>query len=174
MVSNKNPCKRRTMLGESSLDFLRLRKWFEIIYFDIFHLPLKSYVISAYGWILLISSLLNMISQEKRIVFILYSVIICVFILCRIHNISTLNPDIKSVSHIKTLAFTEYHKRQSRIQYHCRKGDPKLLKLNEDSKWKKSLFFDYEHSLIFCGISKVSSTTWTTNLLRYVREFFIR
>ena len=102
----------------------------------------------------------------SKAILTLGSVIVCVFVLSRMYKVSTPDQDMISVSIIKSFAFAEYHKRQSRIQYHCHKGDPKLLKLNEDSKWKKRLFFDYEHSLIFCGISKVSSTTWTTNLLK--------
>ena len=43
-----------------------------------------------------------------------------------------------------------------------------LLKVNADPKWKTALSFDYENNLIYCGISKVSSTTWTTNLMKYV------
>ena len=109
-----------------------------------------------------INSLLNMISKA---VLTLGSAIVCIFVLSRMYNVSTTDQDMISVSLIKTLAFTKYFKIQSRIQHHCEK-DLKFFKVNEYSKWKKDLFFDYEHSLIFCGISKVSSTTWTTNLLK--------
>ena len=112
-----------------------------------------------------------MISQEKRRLFFFYIVTVCFFIVFRIYLIdnSSVQSDVpNSVNRIKTLASIKYRERRSKIHDQCKKGDANLLKLNADPKWKTALSFDYENNLIYCGISKVSSTTWTTNLMKYV------
>ena len=84
-------------------------------------------------------------------------------------SISSVQSDVlNSVNRIKTLASIKYRERKNKIQDQCNKGNMNLLKMNSDPKWKTTLFFDYENNLIYCGINKVSSTTWTTNLMKYV------
>ena len=112
-----------------------------------------------------------MILQEKRRLFFIYILTVCLFIAFRIYiiSISSVQSDVlNSVNRIKTLASIKYRERRSKIQDQCKKGDMNLLKVNADPKWKTALSFDYENNLIYCGISKVSSTTWTTNLMKYV------
>ena len=112
-----------------------------------------------------------MISQEKRRLLFIYIVIVCFFIVFRIYIISSssIQSDVpNSIHRIKTLASIKYRERRSKIQDQCKKGNVNLLKVNADPKWKTTLFFDYENDLIYCGINKVSSTTWTTNLMKYV------
>ena len=112
-----------------------------------------------------------MISQEKRRLLFIYIVTVCFFIVFRIYIIgsSPIQSDVpNSIHRIKTLASIKYRERRSKIQEQCKKGNDNLLKLNADPKWKTALSFDYENNLIYCGISKVSSTTWTTNLMKYV------
>ena len=82
--------------------------------------------------------------------------------------ISTKSDVSDSVNSIKALASIKYRERRSKIQDQCKKGEVNLLKVNADPKWETTLFFDYESNLIYCGINKVSSTTWTTNLMKYV------
>ena len=112
-----------------------------------------------------------MMSQTNKRLFFIYIVTVCFFISFRIYiiNISSVQSDVpKSDNHIKTLAYIKYRERRLKIQDQCKKGDVNLLEVNADPKWKTDLFFDYENNLIFCGINKVSSTTWTTNLMKYV------
>ena len=112
-----------------------------------------------------------MISQEKRRLFFIYIVTVCIFIVFRIYIIdsSSVQSDVpNSVNRIKTLASIKYRERRSKIQDQCNKDNVNLLKVNADPKWKTALSFDYENNLIYCGINKVSSTTWTTNLMKYV------
>ena len=120
---------------------------------------------------ILIQLNLRMILQEKRRLFFIYILIVCLFIAFRIYiiSISSVQCDIPNgVNRIKNLASMKYCERRSKIQDQCKKGDMNLLKVNADPKWKTTLFFDYENNLIYCGINKVSSTTWTTNLMKYV------
>ena len=112
-----------------------------------------------------------MISQEKRRLFFICTVTVFLFIVFRIYiiDISSVQSDVpNSVNRIKTLASIKYRERRSKIQDQCKKGNMNLLKMNADPKWETTLFFDYESNLIYCGINKVSSTTWTTNLMKYV------
>ena len=112
-----------------------------------------------------------MILQEKRRLFFIYILTVCLFIVFRIYinSISSVQSDVpNSINRIKSLASIKYWERRSKIQDQCKKGDMNLLKVNADPKWKTTLFFDYENNLIYCGINKVSSTTWTTNLMKYV------
>ena len=114
-----------------------------------------------------------MIQEQKRRLILIYFVLFCVFLAFRIHLIHYFNKndtENSAVTHIKTLASYKYHDRRMLIQEQCHKKEvdvnTNLVKVNSDPKWKTSLFFDYDHHLIYCGISKVSSTTWTTNLMK--------
>ena len=113
-----------------------------------------------------------MLQEQKRRWILIYFVLFCAFLAFRIHLIHyyTKNDNENNiVSHIKTLASYKYRDRRMLIQEQCQKKEVdilNLLKVNSDPKWKTSLFFDYDHHLIYCGISKVSSTTWTTNLMK--------
>ncbi len=112
-----------------------------------------------------------MISKAKRCLFFIYIATVCFLILFGIYiiKISSIQSDIpNSVNPIKTLAYIKYRERRFKIQDQCRKGNANLLKVNADPKWKTTLSFDYDNNLIYCGINKVSSTTWTTNLMKYV------
>ena len=149
--------------------------WCHKFFFRSSATPALHYIIcieSMYGSITYWSRFnLRMISQEKRRLFFIYIVTVCFFIVFRIYiiNSSSDQSDIpNSINHIKTLASIKYHERRSKIQDQCKKGNVNLLKVNADPKWKTALYFDYENNLIYCGISKVSSTTWTTNLMKYV------
>ena len=81
-------------------------------------------------------------------------------------------PDIveKSMSEleqVKFVAHDKFNERRKRIQDYCDKNseDIELQEVNNDIKWNKDLWFDYKQKLIFCQISKVSSSTWVQSLM---------
>ena len=117
-------------------------------------------------FILYKDSYVVMILQEKHHFLILLVGVICVFMLYTIHLNLMQNYAVKRILHIKSLALMKYNRRRNTIQEYCQKNQSKLSILNKQKIWNKALFYDYEHNLIFCPIHKVSSTTWTTNLLK--------
>ena len=81
-------------------------------------------------------------------------------------------PDIveKSMSEleqVKFVAHDKFNERRKRIQDYCDKNseDIELQEVNNDIKWNTDLWFDYKQKLIFCQISKVSSSTWVQSLM---------
>ena len=81
-------------------------------------------------------------------------------------------PDIveKSLSELEQVKFVAHDKfseRRKRIQDYCDKNseDMELQEVNNDIKWNQDLWFDYKQKLIFCQISKVSSSTWVQSLM---------
>ena len=81
-------------------------------------------------------------------------------------------PDIveKSISEleqVKFVAHDKFNERRKRIQDYCDKNseDLELQEVNNDIKWNQDLWFDYKQKLIFCQISKVSSSTWVQSLM---------
>ena len=73
-----------------------------------------------------------------------------------------------SLEEVKSESHRIFNESRTRIHQYCKKyeNDTILKEVNEDSKWNKDLWFDYEYRLIFCQISKVSSSTWITSLMR--------
>ena len=106
-----------------------------------------------------------MILQEKHRFLMLPVGLICVFMLYTVHLDLMQNYALKRILHIKSLSLMKYNRRRNIIQESCQKNKSKFSILNE-TIWNKALFYDYEHNIIFCPIHKVSSTTWTTNLLK--------
>ena len=70
---------------------------------------------------------------------------------------------ITAISKIKALTAVKYDKRRTLIKAQCENG---LGHVTNNTKWKTDLFYDYAHQLLFCGVMKVSSTTWVTHLMR--------
>ena len=89
------------------------------------------------------------------------------------HSSSTTKlPDIveKSISEleqVKFVAHDKFNERRKLIQDYCDKNseDIELQEVNNDIKWNQDLWFDYKQKLIFCQISKVSSSTWVQSLM---------
>ena len=104
---------------------------------------------------------------------VLYLLLICISVSLRYHynnNYYTQPVEPSRANKTKALAKVKYKDRRALIKRYCEKhkSDFRLRFVNDpnDPKWKKGLFYDYEHQLLFCGISKVSSTTWVTNLMQ--------
>ena len=81
-------------------------------------------------------------------------------------------PDVveKSISEleqVKFVAHDKFNERRKLIQDYCDKNaeDIELQEVNNDIKWNQDLWFDYKQKLIFCQISKVSSSTWVQSLM---------
>ena len=67
----------------------------------------------------------------------------------------------------KSLAHLRFQKRRDLIKTYCQnnQNSSQLHKVNYNQKWNEDLWFDYKNQLIFCQISKISSSTWVTNLM---------
>lgn len=107
-----------------------------------------------------------------------FALVIVVSILCRLNLLqnepqveySKEMPMVETESilhHVKKVAHHQYKNSINRVRNYCQKhaNDPQLQEVNGDSKWNKDLWFDYKHQLLYCQISKVSSSTWTTHLM---------
>ena len=73
-----------------------------------------------------------------------------------------------SKSHqVKSLAHYQFQNRRNLISDYCQlhQNSSELHQVNQDLKWNKDLWFDYKNQLLFCQISKISSSTWVTNLM---------
>ena len=73
-----------------------------------------------------------------------------------------------SKSHlVKSLAHYQFQNRRNLISEYCQlnQNSSELHQVNQDLKWNKDLWFDYKNQLLFCQISKISSSTWVTNLM---------
>ena len=73
-----------------------------------------------------------------------------------------------SKSHqMKYLAHYQFQNRRNLISDYCQlnQNSSELHHVNQDLKWNKDLWFDYKNQLLFCLISKISSSTWVTNLM---------
>ena len=88
-------------------------------------------------------------------------------------SMSTNSPASKSftkisLEEVKSESHRIFNESRTRIHQYCKKyeNDTILKEVNEDSKWNEDLWFDYEYELLFCQISKVSSSTWITSLMR--------
>ena len=74
----------------------------------------------------------------------------------------------KNIKHpVKLLAHLRFQHRRNLIKNYCKKNvnSSELAKVNSDQKWNNDLWFDYNNKLLFCQISKISSSTWVTNLM---------
>ena len=74
---------------------------------------------------------------------------------------------MSKLEQVKFVAHDKFNERRKRIQDYCDKNseDIELQEVNNDIKWNQDLWFDYKQKLIFCQISKVSSTTWVQSLM---------
>ena len=74
---------------------------------------------------------------------------------------------IKELEKVKYVAHERFKDRRKLIKDYCDKysDDKELLKVNNDMKWNQDLWFDYKYKLLFCQISKISSTTWISSLM---------
>jgi len=68
---------------------------------------------------------------------------------------------------VKSLAHYQFQNRRNLISDYCQlnQNSSELHQVNQDLKWNKDLWFDYKNQLLFCQISKISSSTWVTNLM---------
>ena len=68
----------------------------------------------------------------------------------------------------KVAAREKFQDRRKMIAQYCatNKKDKALTDVNRDPKWNEELWYDYKNYLLFCQISKVSSTTWINHLMR--------
>jgi hypothetical protein len=76
---------------------------------------------------------------------------------------------LTKVEQVKLMAFDFYYPRQSKIQKYCQQHmglDDELTEVNTDPKWRQELWFDNQNHLLYCQISKVSSSTWVAHLLK--------
>ena len=79
--------------------------------------------------------------------------------------------DLRLKNHIyevKSLAHHQFQQRRDLIKTYCQnnQNSSELKIVNQDTNWNKDLWFDYKNQLIFCQISKISSSTWVTNLMK--------
>ena len=79
--------------------------------------------------------------------------------------------DLRLKNHIhevKSLAHDQFQQRRDLIKTYCQnnQNSSELEIVNQDTNWNKDLWFDYKNQLIFCQISKISSSTWVTNLMK--------
>ena len=76
----------------------------------------------------------------------------------------------KVLGSIKLLAQNRYIKRRTLIQDFCEHNMNndfyELIEVNQDPKWNDDLWFDTEHQLLYCQISKVGSVTWVDHLMQ--------
>ena len=74
---------------------------------------------------------------------------------------------ISELEQVKFVAHVKFNERRKRIQDYCDKNaeDIELQEVNNDIKWNQDLWFDYKQKLIFCQISKVSSSTWVQSFM---------
>ena len=72
------------------------------------------------------------------------------------------------IHEVKSLAHHQFQQRRDLIKTYCQnnQNSSELEKVNRDTNWNKDLWFDYKNQLIFCQISKISSSTWVTNLMK--------
>ena len=67
----------------------------------------------------------------------------------------------------KALAAVKYKERQDFIQDYCNNKENYLLHdVNNELNWKDRLLYEYSYGLLYCGIPKVASTTWMTNMMK--------
>ena len=68
---------------------------------------------------------------------------------------------------VKFVAHDKFNERRKRIQDYCdtNSEDIELQEVNNDIKWNNDLWFVYKQKLIFCQISKVSSSTWVQSFM---------
>ena len=79
--------------------------------------------------------------------------------------------DLRLKNHIhevKSLAHHQFQQRRDLIKKYCQnnQNSSELEIVNQNTNWNKDLWFDYKNQLIFCQISKISSSTWVTNLMK--------
>ena len=98
-------------------------------------------------------------------VLLLYLLLIGVFMVIRYRLITNYYHPV-TISKIKALAAVKYDERRTLIKAQCEKNHTGLGHVTNNAKWRTTLFYDYAHQLLFCGVSKVSSTTWVTHLMR--------
>lgn len=81
--------------------------------------------------------------------------------------------ELSYMEQTKISAHQRYQEKRHRISEYCERNqdEPELAHVNSDLKWTKDLWYDYENHLIFCQISKVSSSTWVSHLLKYYCYF---
>lgn len=97
----------------------------------------------------------------------MYLSVLFVFFVFRYHLLYYfIDNGVKSVVKIKSMAAIRYQERRAKIKDICDSNSQIFLPVHLDEKWKTALYFDYDHSLLYCGVSKVSSTTWNTNLMK--------
>ena len=73
------------------------------------------------------------------------------------------------VKHVKALAHHRFQQNKELISKYCKLNmniDPDLKSINEDSKWNQELYYEYKSKLMYCQISKISSTTWINHLAK--------
>ena len=75
--------------------------------------------------------------------------------------------EFTELEQVKFVAHDKFNERRKLIQDYCDKNseDVELQEVNNDIKWNNDLWFDYKQKLIFCQISKVSSSTWVQSLM---------
>lgn len=107
------------------------------------------------------------LKQQERKMILMYLTILLIFFVFRYHVVYYFVAyGQKSVEEIKALASVKYQERREKIKHICDTNPQIFLPVHLDEKWKQALYFDYEHTLLYCGVSKVSSTTWNTNLMK--------
>ena len=67
----------------------------------------------------------------------------------------------------KSLVHLRFQQNRDPIKMYCQnnQNSSELKEVNYNKKWNQDLWFDYNNQLLFCQISKISSSTWVTNLL---------
>ena len=77
------------------------------------------------------------------------------------------HPEASKSHRVKPLAHYQFQNRRNLISDYCQlnQNSSELHQVNQDLKWNKDLWFDYKNQLLFCQISKISSSTWVTNLM---------
>ena len=72
------------------------------------------------------------------------------------------------LSYVKSLSHLRYKDRIDSVREQCslNRYTPEVQEVNNDTKWNTDLWFDYDNQLLFCQISKISSSTWVKHLMR--------
>ena len=76
--------------------------------------------------------------------------------------------DNESINPLKLDLPNHIIKRKQRIKDYCNEHieDDELRQVNDNIKWNKELWFDYNYKFLYCQISKASSSTWVDILLK--------
>ena len=74
--------------------------------------------------------------------------------------------NVSIIKHVKSLAQYRFKERRSTIAKYCKlnQNEDNLFNVNQDPRWNQELYFEYQHKILYCQVSKAGTTTWLTHL----------